>query len=339
MKDYKFPTIEELLEAGVHFGHSVNKWHPKMAPYIYASRQGSHIIDLDQTEKLLREASYYLHDVASKGGQIVFVCTKKQLSQIAKEQAQRCGAMYVTERWIGGTITNYDVIKKNLDELSSLRRKMDSGEFSMFTKKERALIDREIKRLEKLFSGIHSLRSEPQAVVVVDVRKEKTAVKECLKYDVPVVGIVDTNSDPTGLTKVIPANDDAAKSVHKILSVLADFIKAGYEEYQKIISSNSQLVSQSRQSQQEDKKDKEGEENKAYEVNKEVQELEAQTKGNEYKEKGQDVKGEKPAPKTLRGKKKSETQETNKNNVDEMKEEKPKVSKARKSASKKLTSN
>lgn len=233
MKNYKFPTVEELLESGVHFGHSVNKWNPKMEPYIYTAKQGVHILDLDQTQKLLKEAGEYLFDVASKGGQIIFVCTKKQVAQIAKEQALRCGAMFMNERWMGGTITNYKIIKKSIDKLVGLKKKRDAGDLSMFTKKERLLIDREIERLEKFFGGVVDLKGEPQAVFVVDAKRERTAINECRIYDVPVVTLIDTNSDPTGIFKVVPGNDDAAKSVGKILQVIADCIEEGYKEFEK----------------------------------------------------------------------------------------------------------
>ncbi len=233
MNNYKFPTVEDLLEAGVHFGHSINKWNPKMEPYIYAAKQGVHILDLDQTQKLLKEAGEYLYDIASRGGQIIFVCTKKQVAQIAKEQALRCGALYMNERWIGGTITNFSIIKKSVDKLISLRKKRDAGNLSMFTKKERILIDREIDKLEKYFGGVVGLKGEPQAVFLVDARRERTAINECRIFDVPVVALVDTNSDPTGIYKLIPGNDDAAKSVGKVFSVIADCIEAGYKEFEK----------------------------------------------------------------------------------------------------------
>ncbi len=233
MTNYTFPTVQELLEAGVHFGHSVNKWNPKMEPYIYAAKQGVHILDLDQTAKLLKEAGEYLFDVASKGGQIIFVCTKKQVAQIAKDQALRCGAMCMNERWIGGTITNFKVIKKSVDKLVNLKKKRDNHELDMYTKKERLLIDREISRLERFFGGVVGLKGEPQAVVVVDARRERTAINECRIFDVPVVALIDTNSDPTGILKLIPGNDDAAKSVSKVLGVLADCIEMGYREFEK----------------------------------------------------------------------------------------------------------
>lgn len=233
MKDCKFPTVEELLEAGVHFGHSVNKWNPKMEPYIYAAKQGVHILDLDQTEKLLKEAGEFLYDIAAQGGQIIFVCTKKQVAKISKERATRCGALFMSERWMGGTITNYKIIKKSIDKLVSLKKKREAGDLGMYTKKERLLIDRDIEKLERFFGGVVGLKGEPQAVLVVDAKREKTAINESRIFNVPVVALIDTNSDPTGVTKIIPGNDDAAKSVGKVLSVLADCIEAGYKEFEK----------------------------------------------------------------------------------------------------------
>ncbi|MFH1295220.1 MAG: 30S ribosomal protein S2 [bacterium] len=233
MTNYQFPTIEELLEAGVHFGHAVNKWNPKMEPYIYTAKQGVHIIDLDQTQKMLKDAGEFLFDIAARGGQIIFVCTKKQVAQLAKDQALRCGAMYMNERWMGGTITNYKIIKKSIDKLVSLKKKRDTGELAMYTKKERLLIDRQIDKLEKFFGGVVELKGVPQAVVVVDARRERTAINECLIYDVPVVALIDTNSDPSAICKLIPGNDDAAKSVGRILTVLADCIATGYAEFAK----------------------------------------------------------------------------------------------------------
>lgn len=233
MDNYKFPTTQELLSAGVHFGHSVNKWNPKMEPYIYAAKQGVHVIDLDKTETMLKDAAKFLFDICSKGGQVIFVCTKKQLAKIVADEAVRCGALYMSERWMGGTITNYKVIKKSIDKLVSLKKKRELGELSMYTKKERLLIDREIAKLERFFGGVVDLKGAPSAVFVVDARREKTAVHECGLYGVPIVALIDTNSDPTGITKIIPGNDDAAKSVGKITSIISDSIKNGYIQFEK----------------------------------------------------------------------------------------------------------
>ena len=204
-----------------------------MERYIFAAKQGVHILDLDQTQKLLEEAGEYLFNIASKGGQIIFVCTKKQVAKIAADEARRCGALFMNERWVGGTITNYSIVKKSIDKLLGLKKKRDAGELSMYTKKERLLIDREIERLERFFGGVTELKGVPQAVVVVDAKREHTAINESRIFNVPVVALIDTNSDPTGIAKVIPGNDDAAKSVEKVLRVLSDCIEAGYKEFTK----------------------------------------------------------------------------------------------------------
>ncbi len=231
MSKYKLPKVEQLLEAGVHFGHQVRRWNPKMEPYIYSSRNNTHIIDLEQTEKGLKEAADFLYEVAKKGGQIILVGTKKQAREIITLEAKRAGALYVAERWLGGTLTNYKVIRKNADKLLSFLRRRDSGDLASYTKKERLLIDREIEKLEKYYGGIVTLRGMPQAVFVVDIKREKTAVSESLTAGVPIVGLVDTNSDPTGIGYVIPGNDDAIKSIAFIVKVIADAIEAGYKDY------------------------------------------------------------------------------------------------------------
>jgi len=231
MSKYKLPKVEQLLEAGVHFGHQVRRWNPKMEPYIYSSRNNTHIIDLEQTEKGLKEAADFLYEVAKKGGQIILVGTKKQAREIITLEAKRAGALYVAERWLGGTLTNYKVIRKNADKLLSFLRRRDNGDLASYTKKERLLIDREIEKLEKYYGGIVTLRGMPQAVFVVDIKREKTAVSESLTAGVPIVGLVDTNSDPTGIGHVIPGNDDAIKSIAFIVKVIADAIEAGYKDF------------------------------------------------------------------------------------------------------------
>lgn len=231
MTKYKLPKVEQLLEAGVHFGHQVRRWNPKMEKYIYSSRNNTHIIDLEQTESGLKAATEFLYETAKKGGQIILVGTKKQAREILMLEAKRAGALYVSERWLGGTLTNYKVIRKNADKLVSYLKKRESGELASYTKKERLLIDREIEKLQKYYGGIVTLRGMPQAIFVVDVKREKTVISEALAAKVPLVGLVDTNSDPTGINYVIPGNDDAIKSIAFIVKTVADAIEAGYKEY------------------------------------------------------------------------------------------------------------
>ena len=207
-----------------------------MEPYIFTVKKNVHIIDLEQTEELLKKACDFLYETAKTGGQIIFVGTKKQAREIIENEAKRCGALYVTERWLGGTLTNYRVIKKNIDKLLSLKSKRMSGELEKYTKKERLLIDREIEKLEKYIGGIVALKGNPAAVFTVDPRREKTAVNEAKMNKVPVVSLIDTNSDPSKVDYVIPGNDDAIKSVALILKSVSDAILEGYKEYEKVLA-------------------------------------------------------------------------------------------------------
>lgn len=229
---YKIPTIEELLKSGVHFGHQVRRWNPEMTPYIYIQRKGIHIIDLEQTHELLKKACEFLYKVASNGGQIILVGTKRQAKEIIEIEGRRSVTLFVSERWLGGTITNFRIIKKNLDKLVELRKKREAGELEKYTKKERLLIDREIEKLNKFVGGIVSLNGHPQAIFVVDGRREKTAVREANKAGIPVVGLIDTNTNPAGIDYVIPGNDDAIRSIAIIVKTVADSIEAGYKEFE-----------------------------------------------------------------------------------------------------------
>ncbi len=230
---YNTPTIEELFDAGVHFGHQVRRWNPKMAPYIFDVRKNIHIIDLEKTEELLKKACEFLYETAKKGEQIIFVGTKKQASELIKLEARRCGALYVTDRWLGGTITNFRVIKRNIDKLVNLKRKREEGEFAKYTKKERLLIDRDIEKLENSVGGLVSLKGAPGAVFVIDTKREKTAIREAFRKGVPSVALVDTNSDPSTITYVVPGNDDAIKSILVTLRAITNAVEAGYKDFEK----------------------------------------------------------------------------------------------------------
>lgn len=233
MSKIKLPKIEQLLDAGVHFGHQTKRWHPKMEPYIFGVRKNIHIIDLEQTEKLLKEATDFLYETAKKGEQIIFVGTKKQAREVIELEAKRCGAMHVTERWIGGTMTNYKVIKKNIDKLVTFMKRREEGDLEKYTKKERLLIDREIVKLLRNIGGIIPLKASPKALVVVDARREKTAIAEAKRAGVPVVALIDTNSDPSLVNYVIPGNDDAIKSIALILKTISEAIEEGYKDFEK----------------------------------------------------------------------------------------------------------
>lgn len=246
MSKVKTPKIEELLAAGVHFGHQVRRWYPKMEKYIYTVKKNIHIIDLEQTEANLKDAAEFLYDTAKNGGQVILVGTKKQARDIIEIEAKRSGALFVTERWIGGTVTNFKVIKKNIDKLLSLIKRKEAGELEKYTKKERLLMDREIEKLQRYVGGIASLKGVPSAVVVIDTKREKTAIREANSFKVPVVALVDTNSDPSGVKYVIPGNDDAIKSIALILQTLGNAIEEGYKEFERVKKEGQDALAKSK---------------------------------------------------------------------------------------------
>ena len=217
--------LKELLEAGCHFGHQARRWNPQMEPFIYIKRQGVHIFDLAITAKKLAEAMSFVHELVKEGKQIVFVGTKRQASSIVKEEAEKCGSPFVSVRWLGGTMTNWDQIKKSIDRLNDLEKQKEAGDFSKYTKKENIIIDREIAKLTRFLGGLRHLTKIPDAVFIVDTKKEHAVVKEAKLKGVKVVGLVDTNADPTDIDYVIPANDDAVSSVKLIVSKMSQAVK------------------------------------------------------------------------------------------------------------------
>ncbi len=219
-----FPQIQELLEAGVHFGHQTRRWNPKMRRFIFAERNGIYIIDLEKTLKQLKVAQDLMRDVVMKGDNVLFVCTKKQLKAITKAEAERCGAFHVTERWLGGTLTNFTTIKRQIRRLKELEQGQEEGTFEFFTKKEQLLLERERVKLERNMSGVKQMSRLPGALFVVDAKKERIAVAEANKLGIPIVAIVDTNADPDIITVPIAGNDDAIRSVSLIAAALADAI-------------------------------------------------------------------------------------------------------------------
>lgn len=220
-------TMKQLLEAGVHFGHQTRRWNPKMDKYIYTSRSGIHIIDLQKTQVLIEEAYQKLLEIGKNGGKILFVGTKKQAQPVVRDEAIRTGQYYVSQRWLGGTLTNFKTIRKSIRRLHDLERMEKDGTFERFTKKERIGMKKEMEKLEKFLSGIKDMKTVPEAIFVVDPMKEKNAVLEARKLKIPVFGIVDTNCDPDLVDVIIPANDDAIRSVKLIVSRLANaFVEA-----------------------------------------------------------------------------------------------------------------
>jgi small subunit ribosomal protein S2 len=218
------PQLEELLEAGVHFGHQTRRWNPKMRRFIFAERSGIYIIDLQKTMRQLEAAQELLRGVVLKGEGVMFVCTKKQLKGIIEAEAKRCSAFYVTERWLGGTLTNFQTIKKQIKRLKELEQGAADGDFTNYTKKEQLLFDRERAKLDKNLAGIKNLGRLPGALFVVDAKKERIAVAEANKLGIPVVAIVDTNADPDLITVPIPGNDDAIRAVSLITNAVSDVI-------------------------------------------------------------------------------------------------------------------
>ncbi|MFN3942185.1 MAG: 30S ribosomal protein S2 [Flavobacterium sp.] len=219
--------VKELLEAGVHFGHMTRKWDPNMAPYIYMERNGIHIINLYKTAAKLEEATEALKKIAASGRKVLFVATKKQAKDIVAEKAQACNMPYITERWPGGMLTNFVTIRKAIKKMASIDRMKKDGTFDTLSKKEKLQIDRLRAKLEKNLGSIADMSRLPAALFVVDVKAEHIAVKEAIKLNIPIFAMVDTNSDPRTIDYVIPANDDASKSIEKILSIVSAGIVEG----------------------------------------------------------------------------------------------------------------
>ena len=220
-------SIKQLLEAGVHFGHHTRRWNPKMSEYIFTERNGIYIIDLQKTVKKFEEAYNFVRDLAANNGTILFVGTKKQAADAIKEEAQRCGMYYVNVRWPGGMMTNFSTIQRSISRLNELVRMQEEGVFEMLPKKEVAAKQKEIFDLERNYGGIKTMQQLPDAVFVVDPRKERNAVMEAKKLGIPVIAIVDTNCDPDDADYVIPGNDDAIRAIRLISSVIANAVIEG----------------------------------------------------------------------------------------------------------------
>ena len=221
--------VAELLAAGCHFGHLTRRWNPKMRQYIFMERNGIHIIDLMKTKTLLEEANNAIANVVAEGKRILFVGTKKQAAETVKEEAIRCGQFYVSERWLGGCLTNFTTIRKSVKRLTNIEKMESDGTFDKITKKEGLFLSREKEKLNKVLSGVVDMTRLPGAIFVVDIKKESIAVKEARRLGIPVFAIVDTNCDPETVDYVIPANDDAIKSVQVIMRSFADAVLLGKE--------------------------------------------------------------------------------------------------------------
>jgi small subunit ribosomal protein S2 len=224
------PSLEQLLAAGVHFGHQTRRWNPKMRRFIFAERNGIHIIDLQKTLRQIELAQKLVREVVLRGENVLFVCTKRQLSSIVRDEAMRCGAMFVTERWLGGMLTNYQTVKKQVKKLKELEAGAEDGSLQNYTKKEQLLMSRQREKLSKYLSGIKTMNRLPGLLFIIDSKKERIAVSEANKLGVPIVAIVDTNADPDLITVPIAGNDDAIRSVELIAKVVADTIDEARRE-------------------------------------------------------------------------------------------------------------
>lgn len=220
-------SMKQLLEAGVHFGHQTRRWNPKMARYIFTERNGIYIIDLQKTVKKVDEAYNFVRNLATEGGTMLFVGTKKQAQESVKDEAERCGMYFVNERWLGGMLTNFQTIQRRVDRLRVLERMEAEGVFDVLTKKEVSALRHEMEKLERFLGGIKNMKKLPDALFIVDPRKERIAVAEARRLKIPIVAIVDTNCDPDEIDVVIPANDDAIRAVKLLTSKMADAIIEG----------------------------------------------------------------------------------------------------------------
>ncbi|MDN5326958.1 MAG: small subunit ribosomal protein [Moorella sp. (in: firmicutes)] len=222
-------SMKQLLEAGVHFGHQTRRWNPKMAPYIFTERNGIYIIDLQRTVKKIEEAYNFIRDLSRDGGKVLFVGTKKQAQESVKEEAERCGMFYVNVRWLGGTLTNFQTIRRRIERLKELEKMEEDGTFDFLPKKEVAHLRGEREKLERFLGGIKEMKSLPDALFIIDPRKERIAVAEGRRLGIPIVAIVDTNCDPDEIDYVIPGNDDAIRAVRLLTSKMADAVIEGQQ--------------------------------------------------------------------------------------------------------------
>ena len=225
-------TMKELLEAGVHFGHQTRRWNPKMKEYIFGERNGIHIIDLQKTLKMFREASRFVGDISSHGRTVLFVGTKRQAQEAIAEEAKRCGAFFVNHRWLGGTLTNWTTLQKSIKRLKLLKAMAEDGRMLQLSKKERARLDREMKHLFQNLEGIENMAQLPDALFVIDSNAEEIAVKEARRMGIPVVSVVDTNCDPDMVDWIIPGNDDALRAIRLFTTKIADSVAEGRTIYE-----------------------------------------------------------------------------------------------------------
>ena len=229
----KVPTLLEMLQAGVHFGHQKSRWHPKMKQYIFGVRNGVHIIDLEKTQEELEKTLGYVKGLTSKGKLILFVGTKRQARDIVRNAAEKCGMPYLVERWIGGMLTNFEEVKRRLKKYHTLQEQVASGEIERYTKKEQLDLKRQLEKMDKYLAGLTKLERIPDALYIADLRVEKTAVAEAEKTNVPIVAVADTNTNPEKAAYIIPANDDAVNSIRMMADLISSAAAEGVAEFEK----------------------------------------------------------------------------------------------------------
>jgi len=228
-------SMKQLLESGVHFGHQTRRWNPKMKPYIFTERNGIYIIDLQQTVKFIDSAYNFVREIAEDGGNVLFVGTKKQAKDSIKEEAERAGAFYINNRWLGGTLTNWDTISKRIDRLKELEKMEEDGTFEVLPKKEVGILIKERQKLEANLGGIKDMPGIPDVMFIVDPRKERNAINEARKLNIPIIAMVDTNCDPDEVDSIIPSNDDAIRAVKLITKTMADAYIEGNQGEEEVV--------------------------------------------------------------------------------------------------------
>ncbi|MGD9495956.1 MAG: 30S ribosomal protein S2 [Armatimonadota bacterium] len=237
-------TMKELLEAGVHFGHQTRRWNPKMKPFIYHERNGIYIIDLHATLRLVEAAYEFARDLAAKGGVVLFVCTKRQGQESIEEAARKCGMPYVTNRWLGGMLTNWNTIRSRIAYLQELTNAEERGEWARLTKKEALKLSREREKLEHSLGGIKHMNGVPDAVFIVDTKREETAVAEAVKLGIPIIAVIDTNCDPEPIDYPIPGNDDAIRAIRLFANIIAEAVLEGRTDYQQRLIKEAESLEQ-----------------------------------------------------------------------------------------------
>ncbi len=249
--------LTQLIEAGAHFGHLTRRWNPKMKPYIFMEKNGIHIIDLKKTQEHIGNAAENLSKMISEGKKVLFVGTKKQAKNIIETEARRCGSNWVSERWLGGMLTNFSTIRKSIKRLNNIEKQETDGTFDKLTKKERLFLTREKDKLKKVLEGIETMNRLPGAMFVVDIKKESIAIKEAQRLNIPVLAIVDTNCDPDPVDYIIPANDDAVKTIEVIVNAMADAVIEGEAKAKEIKAEESAEHERMKKEKEEERKEEE----------------------------------------------------------------------------------